>query len=391
MNILYHNMILEEDKIYYRVLWVDYKQEVMYIFALNDSKALPIKRNVLDIISDIQNNMVRISLSDPYYKLYMEEELNVLQRERIEKNWDLIQQLLSEENIPAIFDRQARGRILKPYIEQGYTKPTLYKLLRMYWKNGQNKGAIVDNYKNCGGKGKEKILGLIKVGRPKKDKDIHGEGINITQQVKKLIVNAFQKYYMNQKENSLRYTYERFLAENFMVKIKFGGGTVLNFKENANPPSYAQFAYWAKKLTSSHKVSIKRLGEKEHNLTQRAILGKSNDYVYGPGSLYQIDSTIADVYVVSSNNYNAIIGRPTLYLVVDVFSRMIVGFHVDTRSASLEMARLALYCAVSDKVEYCGNLGISIEPGEWIASNLPAALLADRGELMGKEAQKLAD
>ncbi|PFD40374.1 DNA-binding protein [Bacillus cereus] len=395
MTILYHNMILEEDadedKIYYRVLWVDYKQEVMYIFALNDSKALPIKRNVLDIISDIQNNMVRISLSDPYYKLYMEEELNVLQKERIEKNWDLIQQLLSEENIPAIFDRQARGRILKPYIEQGYTKPTLYKLLRMYWKNGQNKGAIVDNYKNCGGKGKEKILGNKKVGRPKKDKDIQGEGINITQQVKKLIVNAFQKYYMNQKENSLRYTYERFLAEYFMNKLKFGGETVLKFKEDANPPSYAQFVYWAKKLTSSHKVSIKRLGEKEHNLTQRAILGKSNDYVYGPGSLYQIDSTIADVYVVSSNNYNAIIGRPTLYLVVDVFSRMIVGFHVDTRSASLEMARLALYCAVSDKVEYCGNLGISIEPDEWIASNLPAALLADRGELMGKEAQKLAD
>ncbi len=196
---------------------------------------------------------------------------------------------------------------------------------------------------------------------------------------------------MNQKENSLRYTYERFLAENFMNKLKFGGETVLKFEEDANPPSYVQFVYWAKKLTSSHKVSIKRLGEKEHNLTQRAILGKSNDNVYGPGSLYQIDSTIADVYVVSSNNYKAIIGRPTLYLVVDVFSRMIVGFHVDTRSASLEMARLALYCAVSDKVEYCKSLGISIKPGEWIASNLPAALLADRGELMGKEAQKLAD
>ena len=34
---------------------------------------------------------------------------------------------------------------------------------------------------------------------------------------------------------------------------------------------------------------------------------------------------------------------------------------------------------------------VSIERGEWIASNLPAALLADRGELMGKEAQRLAD
>lgn len=395
MTILYHNMILEEntdeDKIWYRILWVSDNQEVMYIFALNDRKALPIKVNVSDIIKDIENNILIIKQSDPYYKLYMEEELNSSQRERVGKNWNLIQQILSKENIPSVLDSKARGRILKTYIEKGHTKPTLYKLLRMYWKNGQNKGAIVDNYKNCGGKGKEKKLGRKKVGRPKKNKDIEGEGINITQQVKKNIVNAFQKYYMNQKENSLRYTYERFLADNFMNKLKFDGEIVLKFKEGANPPSYAQFVYWAKKLTSSHKVSIKRLGEKEHNLTQRAILGKSNDYVYGPGSLYQIDSTVADIYVVSSTNYNSIIGRPTLYLVVDVFSRMIVGFHVDTRPASLEMARLSLYCAVSDKVEYCKNLGVSIERGEWIASNLPAALLADRGELMGKEAQRLAD
>ncbi|MDA1924757.1 MULTISPECIES: integrase catalytic domain-containing protein [Bacillus cereus group] len=395
MNVLYNNMILEEDtdedKIYYRILWIDSKQEVMYIISLNISNALPIKVNVLDIINDIQNDIIRVSLSDPYYKLYMDEELNASQRGRIEKNWHLIQRLLSKENIPAIFDSKGRGGILKAYIQQGYTKPTLYKLLRMYWKNGQNKGAIVDNYKNCGGKGKEKKLGRKKIGRPKTNKDIEGEGINITQQVKKNIVNAFQKYYMNQKENSLRYTYERFLADNFMNKLNFDGEIVLKFKEGANPPSYAQFVYWAKKLTSSHQVSIKRLGEKEHNLTQRAILGKSNDYVYGPGSLYQIDSTVADVYVVSSTNYNSIIGRPTLYLVVDVFSRMIVGFHVDTRPASLEMARLSLYCAVSDKVEYCKSLGVSIERGEWIASNLPAALLADRGELMGKEAQRLAD
>ncbi|MEM5678938.1 hypothetical protein AAHB46_01260 [Bacillus paranthracis] len=84
MNVLYHNMVLEEDtdedKIYYRVLWIDSKQEVMYIFILNDSNALPIKVNVLDIIMDIQNDVIRVSLSDPYYKLYMEEELNASQR-----------------------------------------------------------------------------------------------------------------------------------------------------------------------------------------------------------------------------------------------------------------------------------------------------------------------
>ncbi|MGG0188040.1 hypothetical protein [Bacillus rhizoplanae] len=56
MTILHHNMVLEkgtnDDIIYYRILWIDNKQEIMYIFALNDNKALPIKLNIVDIISD---------------------------------------------------------------------------------------------------------------------------------------------------------------------------------------------------------------------------------------------------------------------------------------------------------------------------------------------------
>ena len=72
---------------------------------------------------------------------------------------NLIQQILSKENIPSVLDSKARGRILKTYIEKGHTKPTLYKLLRMYWKNGQNKGAIVDNYKIVVEKEKKKNLG----------------------------------------------------------------------------------------------------------------------------------------------------------------------------------------------------------------------------------------
>ena len=78
----------------------------------------------------------------------------------------------------------------------------------MYWKNGQNKGAIVDNYKNVW-KRKRKKLGKKKLVDLRKIKILRGRNkYNTTS--KKNIVNAFQKYYMNQKENSLRYTYERF-------------------------------------------------------------------------------------------------------------------------------------------------------------------------------------
>ncbi len=47
----------------------------------------------------------------------------------------------------------------------------------------------------------------------------------------------------------------------------------------------------------------------------------------GPGSRYEIDATIADVYLLSADRQR-VIGRPTLYVVVDVFSRMVAGFYI---------------------------------------------------------------
>lgn len=51
-----------------------------------------------------------------------------------------------------------------------------------------------------------------------------------------------------------------------------------------------------------------------------------NTQVLGPGSRYEIDATIADIYLVSDSDRACIVGRPTIYFVVDVFSRMVVGF-----------------------------------------------------------------
>ncbi|MGK8612934.1 hypothetical protein ACRS4M_10750 [Streptococcus pneumoniae] len=44
---------------------------------------------------------------------------------------------------------------------------------------------------------------------------------------------------------------------------------------------------------------------------------------------------------------------------------------------------MALANTASDKVSYCADYGIEIEPDEWVCSHLPQKLTADRGELEG--------
>ena len=41
-------------------------------------------------------------------------------------------------------------------------------------------------------------------------------------------------------------------------------------------------------------------------------------------SRYEIDATIADIYLVADDDRSKILGRPILYVVVDDFSRMVV-------------------------------------------------------------------
>lgn len=145
--------------------------------------------------------------------------------------------------------------------------------------------------------------------------------------------------------------------------------------------TFEQFDYWLDKDSNRLKTKRKRLSPKIYDLTMRGLLGTSNAEVWGPGARYQIDATIADVYLVSRLDRNKIIGRPVLYVVIDVFSRMIVGIYVGLEGPSWVGAMMALANTASDKQEFCKKFGRKIEPHEWPCHHLPAIFLGDKGEI----------
>ena len=119
-------------------------------------------------------------------------------------------------------------------------------------------------------------------------------------------------------------------------------------------------------------------------------LNNSITEVLGPGSRYQIDATILDIYVVSEIDRSEIVGRPTFYKIVDVFSRMTVGIYVGLEAPSWQCALMALLNVLEDKVEFCKRYGVHIEPEEWEIAEFPVAILGDRGEMESTLADILA-
>jgi hypothetical protein len=114
----------------------------------------------------------------------------------------------------------------------------------------------------------------------------------------------------------------------------------------------------------------------------RGLTARNWKGVSGPGHTWAIDSTIGDIYLRSSLNRSWIIGRPVVYIVVDVWSTAIVGFYVCLTGPSWDTAKVSLFSSAASP-ELMGELWgyqpiLSLYP----APTLPAILLCDRGEYL---------
>ncbi len=374
----------EADKTY-RVLWIDQGSVIVYLIDVENKKAVPFTRNVSDLRSEL--------IHDQLIKIKQDKFLSASSHESNEKNlmirdkaWVMIQDIV--ENEPDVFNREKRGRMIADTIKKhNTTKPTIYKYLRRYWQRGMTPNALLPDYSKSGGKGKEKSVGGKKRGRPRK---YQADGINIDDTTKKLFRVALEKYYLNNKKNSIPAAYNMMVKEFYAEDYYYEDGVkkVIVVDEN-QLPSLDQFRYWYNKEYNVQESTIARQGRKKYEKDYRAILGSSTAETTGPGSRYQIDATVGDVYLISRYNSDWIIGRPVIYLVVDVFSRMIVGMYIGLEGPSWAGAMMALANVVADKQQFCRQYGIEISKEDWPVEHLPDVLLADRGELEGSNVDQL--
>lgn len=374
-----------------RILWVDENNNVLFTINIDSDSALPIIRTGKEINEAFENEELIKMNNDPYIRFIDEDNLSEKDKEIRDKAWKIIEKIVSKKNEPDIFYRIHRGALVKSVMEEHkVSKAMLYKYLRRYWQRGKNKSALIPDYVNSGAKGKERVAGEKKRGRPRKNVDITGLGINVDKSTKKIFRLAINKYFHTQKENSLVKAYElmlrNFYSEDYLYENGIRKSILIPEEER---PSFTQFKYWYEKEVDIKKALTKRKGSKKFELLHRSVLGKSDTDVYGPGSLYQIDATVGNFYLVSRYNADWIIGKPVIYAVIDVFSRLITGIYVGLEGPSWIGAMMALANAATDKVKYCKEYEIDINEEEWPCRFLPEAIIGDRGEMESKKVKNL--
>jgi hypothetical protein len=373
-----------------RLLWVSANGAVCYCIATDGKRAWPVPADYGALKAAVSAGKVVVLDNDELAaSLRLENMLTEHQKELMASSYAAIKDLV-EDPARSIFDRQQSGKLIRQAAQKANVSlTTIYKQLRRYWQRGQTSWALQPDLHRCGGAGKPHAAGTVKLGRPTLDgKQL---GVNATEEIQKVFRDGIEKYYHNQKRYPFTKVFDLIIEENFVSGYKVENGVPCPILKPASErPTFAQFRYFYEK--HYRKAASLRARLNPHNFEQnhRETVGDLTRIASGPGDVYQIDWTTADVYLVHSIQRDLVIGRPIVYLVVDTFSRLVVGFDVSFFNADYNAAAMAVWNAYGDKAEFCQGLGIhDFVPAHWPARGLPYSILADRGELLGKMSDQL--
>ncbi|MCL6606126.1 MAG: transposase family protein [Paenibacillus sp.] len=372
-----------------RVLWVNNK--VVVTIDILSETAQPEFNNREIIENEIMEG--NIQFTEYVIPRTMLPDSRLTEKDKLirDKVWGYLEEAVTGKHAFDILKKRLRGIIIDEISKKHNVSKTLVRInLRKYWQRGMRVNALLPDFWKCGGKGVARDTPGEKVGTRNQDSRSDPElvGIKITKEIKRdHFQKAIDRWYKKRDKRTLYEVYVLMLGAYYKAGIDAEEGIILKLKHEV--PTFRQFYYWHRKERDLKDEYEKRYGHRRVNLKYRAIEGTFEDKSFGPGSLYQIDSTVGNIYLVNRKNRNWFIGRPVIYFVVDVFSRLIAGLYVGLEGPSWIGAALALENAASNKVEYCKRFGIDISPEEWPSFGLPERLTTDRGEYVGNKSAHL--
>ena len=409
----------------FRILFINHKEDyVIWIHIFDDS--LPVQISLTDLTLLLSKEEFLIyTESDPFAEppnmiiedtdLVKTAKKKELRENLKNKHWNIIKDFIYDE--PAIFFPKGRSKLFKQrekksknnkvyfftYVTsdscpEETSAKTFFKILKRYWKRGKTEFSLYDDYENCGTP-KKPSLELGKKRGPKFDND-PDKGIVLTQKDKDNFKLYIEKEIIKNRKPILM-TY-RLLIESERYEFELDGSGSPVYEEIINEttgitelvkkplpenrkPTEKQFTYYYYKHYSKEKREKNRIGDRTYLLTRRAITGTKRALF--PGHMFEIDATVLDFYIRSHYPPFNLIGQPTFYVVIDVYSRFIIGWHMSVGNPSGANALAALVNMASDKSKLLKSIGYD-DNDDFLKSDshfsikgIPKQLVIDQAEL----------
>lgn len=295
------------------------------------------------------------------------------------------------------------GLVRETMARSEISKPNVYKLWSLLLRFGLDQSSLYPGFDRCGAPGvlrpcdppRDGALPRKKAGRKSPDErlaKLHGEVVEpkqpgMTLKWRALVLAADKKIPVPKPRWKDRH---RMIVESaFTSDAKEENGKLVMV-----PPAIYEYPSpdQVKWLLGNELSKLERLIErttKRHFESQlRGLRSRSWAGMAGPNHTWAIDSTIGDVFLRSSINPAWIIGRPVVYVVVDVWSTAIVGFYVCLTGPSWSTAAVALFNSTSSPDLFQRVYDYTPMASLYPAPTLPHLLLCDRGEYLSRSHAK---
>lgn len=288
------------------------------------------------------------------------------------------------------------GLVDEAVTKSGGSRPLVYKLFSLLCRFGFYKSSLRPRRDRSGGKGVPRPCnpgGRQKAGAKTTKQRVaraYGEILPPAQpgmgdEWRHLIMTADRQIPTPKPDMPQRII--KILQSSFVKKFKQDGNILVAVDPKLGEyPNRRQIRRVLEKEISKLQRLLDRTTKGHYARSMRGMTGRNWEGVSGPGHTYAIDSTIGDIYLRSSINRAWIIGRPIVYIIVDVWSTAIVGFYVCLTGPSWDTAKVSLFSSVAPP-ELLGEMWgyepiLSLNP----LPTMPAVLMCDRGEYLSKGA-----
>ena len=195
-----------------------------------------------------------------------------------------------------------------------------------------------------------------------------------TPEAEKAIGQAINQIYLTLERNSKAATYEEVRR--------------LCYRNQIEPvPSYNTVCRRIDALADGTIVR-RREGEKRYRELYHVSNGSvcDEDDIPYPLHTVEIDSTAVDVILVDEHVRQPL-GRPNLTLAVDVYSRMVLGFHLSFDPVSADSVAQCIAHAVCPKELWLKQIGVE---GQWPCWGIPDRFRVDKGYEFKNDAYQVA-
>ena len=266
------------------------------------------------------------------------------------------------------------------YLRDKYlvSKHKLNRLITRWLQSGCSDYALLDH----------RAKGIRKANGPYQYNDRPGRKNKNPEETSKAILNdslraIFEeiiKRKLSAKLGSFAMCFRDIVNEHFSSSLLFNDEYRIMTEEARDLPTLRQFYYYLSHhsgVTDKDRYTAEN-SESEYRNNCRELKSDTNFGVHGIGDKTEAD--ILDMNVIlRAAGYRIAAGRPHLYLLIDIATRIIPGFYLSYTNNSVTGLQGLLHNLGEDKVELCRTYGIEISPEEWPSLFLPGSIFTDNG------------